>query len=179
MKLTLDIDLNTDSREQISMIANMLNQITNAARRPSSGTQPQVVQNSGSIGQGFTLSPVDDAVTGVSIPADEAEPKDTPVVVKDAVRRPRAKKEDAPTPVAEEPKAEPVTDAAAASTSESADAAKVPAAASTIDDVRAALQAYTAKHGVPAGIDLLKGFGAARISELKDADYAAFVEQCA
>lgn len=178
MKLTLDIDLNTDSREQISMIANMLNQITNAARRPSSGTQPQVVQNSGSIGQGFTLSPVDDAVVGVSIPAAEAEPKDTPTPVKDAVRRTRVKKEE-PAPVAEEPKAEPVTEAAAASTSESADAAKVPAAASTIDDVRAALQAYTAKHGVPAGIDLLKGFGAARISELKDADYAAFVEKCA
>lgn len=176
MKLTIDIDLNNDSREQISLIANMLNQVTNAARRPTS-TQPQVVENSGSTGQGFTLSPVDGAVVGASIPAAEDEPKEAPTPVKEAKRR--AKKLEEPTPVAEEPQPEPITEAAAVSTSESADAAKVPAAAATIDDVRAALQAYTAKHGVPAGIDLLKGFGAARISELKEADYAAFVEKCA
>lgn len=48
----------------------------------------------------------------------------------------------------------------------------------TIDDVRAALQSYTAKAGIDGGIQLLKNFGAQRISELKAGDYAAFVEAC-
>lgn len=48
----------------------------------------------------------------------------------------------------------------------------------TLDDVRGALQGYTAKHGVPAGIELLKKFDAGRISELNADQYAAFVEAC-
>lgn len=52
-------------------------------------------------------------------------------------------------------------------------------AAFTIDDVRAALQGFTARQGLPAGIGLLKQFGASRISELKAEDYAAFVKGCA
>lgn len=53
-----------------------------------------------------------------------------------------------------------------------------PAKAYTIDDVRAALQSYTAKAGIDGGIQLLKNFGAQRISELKAGDYAAFVGAC-
>lgn len=49
----------------------------------------------------------------------------------------------------------------------------------TLDEVRAALQAFTAAHGVPAGIELLKGFEAGRISELKPEQYGAFVKGCA
>jgi hypothetical protein len=48
----------------------------------------------------------------------------------------------------------------------------------TLDDVRAALQKFTSVSGIPAGIELLKKFGANRISELKAEDYAAFVEGC-
>ena len=49
----------------------------------------------------------------------------------------------------------------------------------TLDDVRGALQAFTAQKGVPAGIELLKKFGAGRISELAQENYAAFVQACA
>ncbi|HEX3139921.1 MAG TPA: hypothetical protein VHQ87_07690, partial [Rhizobacter sp.] len=51
----------------------------------------------------------------------------------------------------------------------------------TIDDLRAALQRFTAAHGMPAGIELLKGFECARISELAekgDDVKAAFVAKC-
>lgn len=48
----------------------------------------------------------------------------------------------------------------------------------TIDEVRAALQQFTASKGVPAGIELLKKFGAGRISELAEGDYASFVAEC-
>ena len=51
----------------------------------------------------------------------------------------------------------------------------------TIDDLRAALQRFTAAEGMPAGIDLLKGFDCARISELAEKDELtkfAFVAKC-
>lgn len=48
----------------------------------------------------------------------------------------------------------------------------------SVDDVRAALQDYTVAHGIPAGTALLKEFGAARISELNEGDYHAFVKRC-
>lgn len=49
----------------------------------------------------------------------------------------------------------------------------------TIDEVRAALQQFTAAKGVPAGIELLKKFNASRISELAEDNYASFVAECA
>lgn len=49
----------------------------------------------------------------------------------------------------------------------------------SIDEVRAALQQYTAAKGVPAGIELLKEYGAGRISELSSSQYPLFVERCA
>lgn len=57
-------------------------------------------------------------------------------------------------------------------------AVEQPAKDYTIDDVRSALQAFTAKAGIDGGIQLLKNFGAQRISELKPTDYAAFVGAC-
>lgn len=51
----------------------------------------------------------------------------------------------------------------------------------TIDDLRAALQRLTARDGVPAGIEVLKGFGCSRVSELaekSEEDKAAFVAKC-
>lgn len=50
-----------------------------------------------------------------------------------------------------------------------------------VDELRAALQRYTAEHGLPAGIPLLNEFGCARISELADKDEAtkqAFLAKC-
>lgn len=177
MKLHFEIDLNTDSREQIAMVANLLNNVTNASRRPTA-TQPQVVENSGSDGQGLDLSPGDTAVVAASIPGAEPEPKEAATPVKDAVKRTRRTKAEmeadaapAPAPeVAEAPKPEPVAAPVETAPSASAEA--------TLDDVRAALQAFTAAKGVPAGIELLKEFGAARISELKAENFAAFIGKC-
>lgn len=49
----------------------------------------------------------------------------------------------------------------------------------TLDDVRSALQKYTQKHSIEAGIELLKKFGAQRVSELAADRYAEFVGGCA
>lgn len=45
----------------------------------------------------------------------------------------------------------------------------------TVDDVRKALQAYSGREGFPAAAELVKSFGASRITELKADDYAAFI----
>lgn len=49
----------------------------------------------------------------------------------------------------------------------------------TLDDVRAALQSFTASKGMPEGIAVLKSFQAARVSELKPERYADFIKACA
>jgi hypothetical protein len=93
--------------------------------------------------------------------AAPAEPE--PEVEKPKARKPKAKEE---APVAETP---PWVEAAPK------------AQPLTIDDLRAALQRFTAKEGMPAGIELLKGFGCNRISELAekpDAMKGDFVAAC-
>ena len=47
----------------------------------------------------------------------------------------------------------------------------------TLDDVRSALQGFTATKSIEDAMALLREFGAARISELKEEDYAAFIEK--
>lgn len=49
----------------------------------------------------------------------------------------------------------------------------------TLDQVRDALQQYTVKNGITGGVELLKEFGAARVSELAAGDYASFIARCA
>ena len=44
------------------------------------------------------------------------------------------------------------------------------------DAVREALKAYNGKHGMDKARELLKEFGAARITELNESDYADFIE---
>lgn len=183
MKLTIDIDLNTDSREQIAMVANLLNTVTNASRRPTS-TQPQVVENSGSTGPALDLSPGDSAVTGASMTAAEAEPKDAPVVVKRTRRESSNSALGSRLPqqldlplVSPAPVEKSKPDAPTASKQEEP-ASGTPQNPASLDDVRTALQAFTAGRGVPAGIELLKEFGAARISELKAEQFAAFILKC-
>ena len=51
----------------------------------------------------------------------------------------------------------------------------------TIDDLRAALQVFTAKNGIEAGMPLLAKYNARRISEMveqSEADKAAFIKEC-
>lgn len=184
MKLTIDIDLTTDSREQIAMVANLLNTVTNASRRPSASAQPEVASNTGSEGSGFSLSPSDPAVTGEAIPAAEAAPEASPVVVKDAVKRTRRTKAEMEADAAKEaaPAVEKPADAPSGATAPAGETTTTTTdtklTEATLDDVRTALQAFTADKGVPAGIELLKEFGAARISELKSEHYGAFIGKC-
>lgn len=48
----------------------------------------------------------------------------------------------------------------------------------TVDDMRAALQSFSRKHGVPASVDLLKKFDASRISDLAPSKYTDFLKEC-
>lgn len=48
----------------------------------------------------------------------------------------------------------------------------------TVDDMRAALHSFSRKQGVPASVELLKKFGASRISDLNPARYADFLKEC-
>lgn len=98
-------------------------------------------------------TPADFAHVGDTLPS-EVEPADpTPLVTTPAKKRGRPRKEAAAT-------AEPEPTEPKASTPAQ------PVAAPSVDELRAALQGYTEKHGMQNGIDLLKEFGAARISEL-------------
>jgi hypothetical protein len=58
-----------------------------------------------------------------------------------------------------------------------ADAAAAPTSTSkaTKDDVRKALQAYREIEGTPAMLEVLKGFGASNLNELKEAQYDEIV----
>ena len=173
MKLNIEIDLANDPRDQISLVANLLNNLTNAARRPSTNAQPAVAENTGSDGMGLTLSPGAIAVAGAAVTGAEPEPNAAPAVVKE--RKPRAKKEEAAVQAGEQ------ISGPTAHTTDGAQTASAPveSTALTLDEVRPALQAFTAAKGMDAGIQLLKDFGAARISELKAEDFAAFVKKCA
>jgi hypothetical protein len=48
----------------------------------------------------------------------------------------------------------------------------------TLDEIRTALQAYTQRHDLSAGIAKLSSFGVKRISELQESQYVEFVEAC-
>lgn len=125
----------------------------------NSTAQPEVAQNTGTTATGVDLSPegsgVDEGTASAVAPVTEKpkrvkkEKVEEPVVATNSVVEPEA-------PV-EQDNAKPLT----------------------LDEVRAALQAFTASKGVPAGIELLKEFEAGRISELAAEKYAAFVERCA
>lgn len=199
MKLNFEIDLATDSRESISMAANFLQQLTNAVRKPAQifpvvastgNSQPAVEQNTGNDGTGLSPSPgavivgVDSVVAG-EIP--EAKTESTSTVTDapaEAKRRGRPRKEVTGMPVGKsEPQSPASTEDSApkvesSSTSTDAETAPTKSEPLTLDDVRAALQEFTGAKGVPAGIELLREFGAARVSELPADRYAEFVGQC-
>lgn len=124
--------------------------------------QPAVAQNTGTTATGFT-SPLPEG-SGVSGAVAEAAAP-TPE------KKTRAKKSVATAgevPTSSTPAAD--TAASAASSTDKP---------LTLDEVRAALQAFTAAKGVPAGIELLKKYNAGRISELAEENFAAFVADCA
>lgn len=147
---------------------NLLNRLLNLAC--TQDAQPAVAQNTGTSASGVShLSPEGSGVSeqgaADAAPAAPEKPKrgrkpkvEHPVVETTE----QAWEEPAPEPEPEVPVVQ-----------ETADPATF-----TIDEVRAALQQFTAAKGVPAGIELLKKFGAGRISELAEGDYASFVAEC-
>lgn len=48
----------------------------------------------------------------------------------------------------------------------------------SLDDVRACLQSFSRANGVPASVELLKKYGASRISDLDQKHYEAFRAEC-
>jgi len=141
--------------------------------------QPAVGENTGSV------APVSDSPMGE--PAGQettgsAAPNVEPVGAVKRTRRTKAEMEAARAAEAGEQgnvgatsgsEAPPVATSAATAESPTADV-KAP----TLDDVRAALQRYTAANSMPQGIALLKNYGASRISELDIDQYALFIAEC-
>jgi hypothetical protein len=123
--------------------------------------QPTVAQNGGTTGAGLDLSP---AASGVDESAATAV---APVTEKKV----KAKKS--------VPAAEPATPSAEPESASTSATVASEAKSLSLDEVRAALQSFTASKGVPAGIELLKKYNAGRISELEEANYAAFAADCA
>ena len=58
------------------------------------------------------------------------------------------------------------------------DATTAEPASLTLDDVRAALNAFVVANGIPAGTALVKEFKGSRVSDLSADSYAAFVQAC-
>jgi hypothetical protein len=121
--------------------------------------KPTVADNGGTTATGSTLSPEGSGVSGAEAQAASSAPATEK-------KEPKAKKS-APTKQA-------ATEAAPSTSAASADAPAL-----TLDEVRAALQQFTASKGVPAGIELLKKYNAGRISELAEENFAAFAAECA
>ena len=133
---------------------------------PAKEAQSEVASNTDTTATGSTPShPEGSGVTGAVVAGEIPEAKTAPAPVKT-----RAKKEAAVQVEKQAPTDAPTADTESSSTTE---------AALSLDDVRAALQAFTASNGMPEGIAVLKSFQAVRVSELKPEQYADFIKACA
>lgn len=150
----MQITFDTTNPSDLNLLAMLFN------AQPGLFAQPEVA-NTGTTATGF--NPLSPEGSGVSGEAETSTASPAPV------KKTRAKKEaptEASVPV-EQSAGEPTAAVAEASTP------------ITLDEVRAALQAFTASKGVPAGIEVLKKFSAGRISELDESNYGAFIQECA
>lgn len=153
----MQITFDTDNAKDRTLVAALLK--LNLA--PAGDAQPEVAQNTGSTATGSNPLPEGSGVTGEAASATAAA-SSAPVKEK------KPKKTATENVSKDEPKID--TSEAAVETSDKP---------LTLDEVRAALQTFTASKGVPAGIELLKEFGAGRVSELDAGKYANFVAKCA
>lgn len=157
----MQITFDTNNPKDLEILSTLLLKFPSRHHPHGGDTQPEVVNTGSAVAE----TPQSDADSAVS---EAAQAAPAPVKPKRGRTKPEIRDEGNETaPIVEEatPAVVAVEEAA-------------PTKPVSIDDVRAALQAYTGIEGVPAGIDLLKRFGAARISELKVEDYAAFIEAC-
>lgn len=163
MQITFD-PLNLLEREFVESLLGALTPGDEAARlHGAPQAQPVVADNDGIDEDGSHTRPglVDD--TGGRAEPPSAPSGDTP---KKRGRKPKS---------ATSTDDETVVDSATAAPVSAPAADVLP----SLDDVRAALQTYTVKNGITGGVELLKEFGAARVSELAAGDYAAFMARCA
>lgn len=139
--------------------------------------QPEVGENTGSAAPDVSSGEpaVSDAGAEAAATADEA-----PAATVKRTRRTKAEMEAAK--AAESGNAQaagsPDTSESEAQSSAGDSGQAADPAPLTIDDVRAALQRYTAANSMPLGIALLKNYGAGRISELREDQYALFIAEC-
>lgn len=183
--MKLELDLNTMTSQQLGWAV----QTIDAYRAIRDGftvapAQPEVAQNTGSSEPAppFTGDPVgEDAAAEAAPTAVEAA---APAVTEQKRGRGRPRKEQSAGTDSQDSGASALAEGASANPSEEqapAEPATESAQPITIDQLRAALQTFTAKNGIEAGMPLLAKYNARRISEMveqSEADKAAFIKEC-
>lgn len=164
----MQITFDTTNPQDLEILLTILPKF--ASSHPRADAQPQVVNSGSDTSDGF----VPQYAEGVAV-SEAAESAPAPVKKRGRIKPEMRGVEPAEIAVEQEetPENEQIqrVEPAPAAVEQSAKEY-------TIDDVRGALQAFTAKAGIEGGIQLLRNFGAQRISELKASDYAAFVAGC-
>lgn len=167
MQLTININNPAEISLAIQALGKLLPSDTLAGAQP----QPQVGENSGSVSTVTPFSTGAGTVTGAGAVGVSAADQPAPALVKKV----KARKE--PVVVEAAPEEANPTFEDVPELPEATPEAQAPRGDLSLDDARDALKACTAKHGMDAGIALLKKFSAARISELAPSDYAAFIKE--
>lgn len=164
----MQITFDTSNPSDLKILERLLNTIDAAP------TQPEVVENTGTVASAVS-SPRGSEGNGVSAPVAE---QSAPAAPEKKRGRPAKEKVEA---VAETVVGEHVVESASEPVAEviAVESVADNAVPATLDDVRAALQAFVGQNGMPAGLELLKEFDCARISELSADQYAAFMARCA
>ncbi|WP_104668682.1 hypothetical protein [Ensifer adhaerens] len=166
--MELKFNLDTMSSSQLGWLIDSLDAYR--ARRDgfTQHAQPEVAQNTGSSEPAppFTGDPAGQPESA----AEDSPPTSSAAPAVTEQKRGRPRKE-----TAQESTAPAVEEQAPA------EPAKESAQPITLDDLRAALQVFTAKNGIEAGMPLLAQYNARRISEMaeqpEDAK-AAFIKEC-
>ena len=177
--MKLEIDLQTLNPQQLGHVINALDAYRASLQGFTKHAQPEVAQNTGSSQSVVTHSADDAAVQPIG--GSRSEHKEsavttappTAVTAPDVTEQKRGRGR---------PRKEEGKGLAANAVIEQAPAAPAQEAAPiTIDDLRAALQVFTAKNGIEAGMPLLAKYNARRISEMAEQSEeakAAFIKEC-
>lgn len=168
-------DLNSLSSRELGGLIAMLDALRAHRDGFTQLAQPEVAHNTGSTEPAppFTGDPAGETPDASGESAAEDSPPNAsaaPAVTEQKRGRGRPRKE-----TAQESTAPAVEEQAPAAPAQEA------AQPITIDDLRAALQVFTAKNGIEAGMPLLAKYNARRISEMAEQpeeDKAAFIKEC-
>lgn len=182
--MKLEIHLQTLNARELGHIINALDAYRASLQGFTKHAQPEVAQNTGS-SQSVVTHSADDAAVQQDSAVTTAPP--TAVTAPDVTEQKRGrgrprKEQSAGTAPQDAGICAPTEGASAKPSEEQALAAPAQEAAPiTIDDLRAALQVFTAKNGIEAGMPLLAKYNARRISEMAEQSEeakAAFIKEC-